>query len=64
LDGKTLYTTKTNRCTFCHEEENSSQWWDIEYKDNYYFFVNCATKGVITASPDKNAWLIPKVKGS
>ena len=41
-------------CFFKKEEENiAGQWWDIEYKDGYYFFVNGANGNVIQADQAK-----------
>ena len=32
---------------FCEEEEHGALWWDIEYKDGYYFFINPGTGKVM-----------------
>ena len=40
-------------CLFRKEENIPAQWWDIEYKDGYYFFVNDASSNVIQADQGK-----------
>ena len=59
-----MYATHDASCALCEEEEHGSHWWDIEYKDGYYFFANYTSKGVIQASPDKKCMANTRNRGA
>ncbi len=49
-DGMTMTLYSNDICKFTEELNHTSQMWNIEYKDGYYFFVSEGNGNVIQAN--------------